>query len=436
MTNKKKPFLIRKEYFGGLLFNRIEDKIEKILEPWEFELLAYNNVESAKNQDYINRVEKFIKDCEEKGVISNGKLNAKIIDNIKIKKGVLSAPMKIFLHITNKCNLKCSHCMFRNENSNNEPLQDKELTEKEIIERILDPAEDLGIPQLRITGGEPTLRTDIFNLINYAKEKKNMTIWLNTNGSFEESIRTQLAKSRVDGIIISLDGNRKINDQRRGQGTYKKIVDTLRFFQEYNHQNKNKIQIRINTTISKENVRLTEYLINLSRKYETEINFMPLRPMVYSFKIVDNMLTTKEFMEFSKKVNNLKKKFIEKTSKIFNRNCDLFGSYENCSHLPPPFDNSSCNAATSGLGIAANGDGLVCGFLSGIDDFKGPNVRDNSLFEIWHSEPFNKFRNTVKKSCENCRYYRKECLGVCNVMSYIETKEFGLKDRYCFAHLI
>ena len=84
-----------------------------------------------------------------------------------------SAPYRMDLALTYRCNNDCAHCY------NARPRQFPEINNKQ-WEIILDSLWDLGIPHVVFTGGEPTLRNDLPTLIAHAEHKGQIT-GLNTN---------------------------------------------------------------------------------------------------------------------------------------------------------------------------------------------------------------------------------------------------------------
>lgn len=112
-----------------------------------------------------------------------------------------SAPYRMDLAITYRCNNACSHCY------NARPRNYPELSTNLWFE-VLDKLWEIGIPHVVFTGGEPTSRHDLPALIKYAEEKGQIT-GLNTNGrklSDEDYLNT-LVNSGLDHIQITFESN-------------------------------------------------------------------------------------------------------------------------------------------------------------------------------------------------------------------------------------
>lgn len=119
------------------------------------------------------------------------------------------------ISITDKCNFRCKYCM--PEDRVNSLINKEILTFDEII-KICKSASQLGIQNIKITGGEPLLRDDVTDLIKSIKELplvKNVT--LTTNGAFLYDKIHELQNSGIDSINISLDTliKEKFNDITR-----------------------------------------------------------------------------------------------------------------------------------------------------------------------------------------------------------------------------
>ena len=93
-----------------------------------------------------------------------------------IRRGELSAPLSVFLDITNRCNLRCRHCSA----SAGVPLDD-ELTTGEWLALIRRLAE-LKVFKVTVSGGEPLTRPDVFQLLDEL-ERHHIAIRLNTNAT-------------------------------------------------------------------------------------------------------------------------------------------------------------------------------------------------------------------------------------------------------------
>ena len=121
----------------------------------------------------------------------------------------------IRLSITDVCNFKCDYCLpdgYKIDKSDNRTF----ITAEE-IKRLAKALSQLGVSKIRLTGGEPTVRKDFFEIVNILKENSGIkkTV-ITTNGYKLENLAEKLVESKLDGINISIDSLNK--------DTFKKIT--------------------------------------------------------------------------------------------------------------------------------------------------------------------------------------------------------------------
>ncbi|HEX6533370.1 MAG TPA: radical SAM protein [Gemmatimonadaceae bacterium] len=127
-------------------------------------------------------------------------------------------------NVGRRCNLHCVHCYSDSENR----AYDGELTTAEGMALIDDLAE-FAIPVLLLSGGEPLMRPDLFELIAHARER-GVRVTLSTNGTLiTERVAERLRANTVSYVGISLDGIGATNDMFRGhKGAFEKAMAGFR----------------------------------------------------------------------------------------------------------------------------------------------------------------------------------------------------------------
>ncbi|MEO6324768.1 MAG: methyltransferase domain-containing protein [Thermoanaerobaculia bacterium] len=133
---------------------------------------------------------------------------------------------ELWLQINNACNLTCTHCLV-SSGPGGAPGVDAEA-----LVRLVDRARALGMERLYITGGEPFLRRDIFDLARRVTETHGAELIVLTNATvFQGPIRQGLAsldRAKVK-FQVSIDGARpETNDPIRGEGTFVKALEGAR----------------------------------------------------------------------------------------------------------------------------------------------------------------------------------------------------------------
>ncbi len=174
-----------------------------------------------------------------------------------------ASEISLQLYLTNKCNLKCTHCYVDAGKNQGDTLSSEEFSS------IIDEFAGIYKTKVVFTGGEALLYTDFFKLAERAK-KNNLEVLLFTNGTLINSQMVEKLEEYVDEIQFSLDGaTAPINDMIRGEGVYRKVLDSIRLLR--NTKIKQKLAIVLmpqNVEDFRENVEeLTKSLENIEMKF-------------------------------------------------------------------------------------------------------------------------------------------------------------------------
>ena len=190
--------------------------------------------------------------------------------------------------INNVCNLNCKHCRVSEKNDK------KQLSLKQAKE-LLAQLWYTGTTKLNLSGGEPFMRDDLFEILEYSRKFEDIVI--TTNGTLiDEKVCEQLSKFPNIKLSISLDGMAETHDSfRRKKGTFRKVIDTLALLKEYN------IPYAIKYTLSTETVKDVIEVINLiASKGAKEFNIR--RVLVAGHADKDMLISNEEYKETIRKV--------------------------------------------------------------------------------------------------------------------------------------
>lgn len=168
-------------------------------------------------------------------------------------------PLKVNHHVTYRCNLKCDFCKRRT-------VKTLELDTSQIMELMVE-FKKMGTVYWIFNGGEPLLRRDIIELIEYAK-KLNFHCTLISNGALISQKIDGL--EQIDKILINILGPKKIEDKIKGKGHYETVIKTLQIL-----SNKN-ISTEILTVLFNKNLEYLTDLITLAEKFKIGIRFQPI----------------------------------------------------------------------------------------------------------------------------------------------------------------
>lgn len=442
---KSQRYTLRKEYFGGLVYDAKTMGVE-ILNPDEYEFIdAVAKGIKSVNTCSKTRIDFFIK----KGFISpkNEKYTSTTLRSVSppkhIRNGVLSAPIRVFDSYTRRCNFQCEHCYFTSNAFVKETRRTIEQT-KDIIRKFYES----GTMEWRFTGGEALIMVDLFEAIAYAKSL-GMNVGIYSNGWWVDSIAQKVFASGVDEVVLSLEGSREINDKRRRVGGFDKVLETVERIYRFNTDHPDRaIAGVIAAAIGRDNVRDVPFLARLAAKYKFTINFMPLKPSGRArYALSNEMLNPHEYMTFAKTVQDLREEETIKKSgiKVILKYKDLFcGSYEDKSDKPFPFNYAECGALTKYISMMPDGQVFSCPFILDVDPtgkYLGPNMINTSVEDAWNNPNFESYRAADKIGCTECRFYMKQCRGKCRAT----VLGFGGKiaggkligdDPQCFAPLL
>ena len=200
-------------------------------------------------------------------------------------------PVKVALQITTRCSMHCSYCYVNLKNYQ----QIKDPTTKEVF-KIIDELYRQGTRWLWFLGGEPMMRKDLGEIIDYT-HKKGMFCDMNSNGILINNQNIDIVK-KLDGVCISIDGNAKSNDYYRGKGNYEKALKAVKLLRQ------NKIPVRVHSILTKKTYQKLDHLVNLSKDLGISFNYCEV---LKEKQDKDHSLSDKESRDFYKKYSTYKK---------------------------------------------------------------------------------------------------------------------------------
>ncbi len=162
------------------------------------------------------------------------------------------SPFTLAWEVTRACALSCLHCR-----AVAQPKPDpRELNTEEAM-RVVDQIREVGDPILVVTGGDPLMRRDVFDLLSYAVSKGLRTSL--TPSATALASPKNLARVRDTGVLrlaVSLDGpSAEVHDAFRGfRGTFDRTMRILRDAREVG------LALQINTTVSRYNLAVLDQM--------------------------------------------------------------------------------------------------------------------------------------------------------------------------------
>ena len=160
-------------------------------------------------------------------------------------------PLSLVHFITERCSSRCKHCFIDSEKV---CPQEKELSVGEIEK--LSSSVGGSLMNINITGGEPFIREDIFEIVHaYIKNAKVGSVYITTNGFYRARIKDFIEKvinKKIEEQIVfsvSIDNLEDKHDENRGKGSFQKALSSLKLINSYGRKN-------ISTNVA---ITITEY---------------------------------------------------------------------------------------------------------------------------------------------------------------------------------
>ncbi|MBR3362978.1 MAG: radical SAM protein [Bacilli bacterium] len=309
----------------------------------------------------------------------------------------------LFFEVTSRCNAKCEHC----GSSCGDFVPRDEITAEEIKGVLDDVAENYNPNEIMlfITGGEPLVRKDLFEIMNYAK---NLGFhWgMTTNGILiNEKIVKKMVETNMESVSVSIDGLKELHETfRRVPGSFDKIIKGLDLMGAC----PSILDLQVTTCVNKKNIDQLEELYIFLRDLGVED---------WRLIEVDPIGRAKDNKDLLLDPNDMKRliKFIFDKRK---ENPHMYIKY-GCGHfLTNELDIAlmgNCFFCYTGYWVASiysNGDVGGCPDIERRPELIQGNIRKRKFSDIWEKE-FKKFRTIYRTSnskCKKCPDW-KSCCG-------------------------
>lgn len=287
------------------------------------------------------------------------------------------------------CNQKCVHCYAAGQTLSDEA----ELTTEE-WKKILDSCRSAGIPQVTFTGGEPTMREDLFELISYAR-------WfisrLNTNGiRLTEEYCRKLHEAELDSVQVTFySADPAVHNRLVGAPRYEETLAGIK-----------------NAVAAGLSVSINTPLCTLNRDYNKTLHLLHELGVIYV--TCSGLITTGSATQPESEALQLRSEELEEILRNAVSYCHENGMeiaftspgwldeqvFEEL-NIPSP----SCGACLSNMAVTPGGNVVPC--QSWLDDQPLGNILTDDWDTIWNSEP-----------CKARRAFSRQLTGECPLRRY------------------
>ena len=333
----------------------------------------------------------------------------KLVDQFQLG---LDAPICLTWELTYACNLACVHCLSSSGRRDPDELSTEEC------KAVIDELQRMQVFYVNIGGGEPTVRRDFWELVDYATAHQ-VGIKFSTNGSrITPEVARRLAASDYVDVQISLDGaTATVNDAVRGEGSYATAVGAMQNLADAGFGG-----FKISVVITRENVSQLDTFKAIADQYGAQLRLTRLRPSGRGADVWDQLHPT------AAQQRELYDWLMAHGEQVLTG--DSFFHLAAFGEALPGLN--LCGAGRVVCLIDPVGDVYACPFAIH-DEFKAGNVRAAGGFAgVWRqSDLFLELRQpTSGGACSSCGHY-DSCRGGCMAAKFFTGLPLDGPDPEC-----
>jgi heme b synthase len=330
--------------------------------------------------------------------------------------------------ITRRCNLACIHCRASAEM---DPYPNELTTEESL--KLLDDIASFSKPVIILTGGEPLLREDIYQVTRHGTEN-GLRLVMAVNGTLvDERVARKMQDSGIQRMSVSIDGATAESHDRFRQlsGAFDGALRGIQCAKKVG------LEFQINTTITRQNRHELPAILDLAIDLGAAAHHVFLLvPTGRGKALTDQQVTAQEYEEIltwmydqkDRSPLHLKATCAPQFYRILRQRAKAEGKNVTYQNFGLDATTRGCLGGVSFCFISHVGQVQPCGYL----ELNCGNIRDDSLEHIWKNSPiFRDLRdfNGYGGRCGRCEY-RKVC-GGCRARAYEMAGDFLTEEPYC-----
>jgi pyrroloquinoline quinone biosynthesis protein E len=326
----------------------------------------------------------------------------------------MDRPFGLLAELTYGCPLSCPYC------SNPLNLADyrDELTTAE-WQRVLTEAQELGVLQLHLSGGEPLLRRDVVEIVNSANELGLYTNLITSALGLSRRRAEQLRAAGLDHVQISIQADEPaVSDRIAGTPSFERKIEAARVVKKLGWP------LTLNVVLHRQNIDRVAEILRLAEELEADrIELANTQYYGWAWRNRDALLPSKAQLERAEAVVRAARVRLQGRMDVIYVLPDYYSQY------PKP-----CMGGWGKrqLTVAPNGDALPCPAAHALP-LPRASVREDSLAWIWTESPlFQRFRGTdwMPDPCRSC--HRREIdFGGCRCQAFQLTGDAARTDPVC-----
>jgi mycofactocin radical SAM maturase len=323
----------------------------------------------------------------------------------------LDAPICLTWELTYACNLSCVHCL-----SSSGRRDPRELTTAE-CKAVIDELERMQVFYVNIGGGEPTVRPDFWELVDYATEH-HVGVKFSTNGiKITPDVARRLAGSDYVDVQISLDGaTEDVNDAVRGPGSYRTALRAME-----NLAAAGFVGFKVSVVVTRQNAGQLDAFKAIADRFGAQLRLTRLRPSGRGADVWDELHPT------ATQQRQLYDWLLTHGEQVLTG--DSFFHLAAFGDALPGLN--LCGAGRVVCLIDPVGDVYACPFAIH-DNFLAGNIRDRGFTHVWReSELFADLRRPqTGGACTSCSAY-DSCRGGCMAAKFFTGLPLDGPDPEC-----
>jgi heme b synthase len=340
-------------------------------------------------------------------------------------------PKWIAWEITRRCNLKCVHC----RSSSEEEIQGHPDFTFEEAKRILDDINSYASPVVVLSGGEPLMREDVFDIARYGTDL-GFRMCLATNGTLvTEEVCRKIKEAEIRMVSLSLDGAtaETHDDFRNQEGAFAGTMKAIELF------NKNNIPFLINSSFTVRNKDEIPEIYKLVKGLGATAWYMfMIVPTGRGEDIMEELIPEglyDEILDWHYQVEKEENELLMRPTcaphyyRIIREKAKEEGEkFERRSLKFSTGGSKGCLAGQLICLINVDGEVLPCSYFPK----SAGNLKEESFKGIWeNSELFLQLRDfkSYKGSCGSCEYV--SVCGGCRARSYAMSGDFLAPEPFC-----
>ena len=324
----------------------------------------------------------------------------------------LDAPICLTWELTYACNLSCVHCL------SSSGRRDPNELSTEQCKSIIDELQRMQVFYVNIGGGEPTVRSDFWELVDYATDHQ-VGVKFSTNGvKIDKKVAARLAASDYVDVQISIDGaTAEVNDAVRGPGSFAMAERALANLKEAGFKD-----AKISVVVTRHNVSQLDEFKALADKYDATLRITRLRPSGRGADVWDDLHPRPEQQRELYNWLGANGEGVLTGDSFFH--LSAFGDA-----LPGL---NLCGAGRVVCLIGPVGDVYACPFAIHEQFLAGNIVKDGGFQEVWqHSDLFEELRSPqTGGACSKCNHY-DSCRGGCMAAKFFTGLPMDGPDPEC-----